>query len=713
MSAGESSLPGAGIFAGRQLGRYRIESKLGAGGMAEVFQALDTALDRRVAVKIITPAFAADSQFRERFLREAKVVASLDHPHILPLFDVGEEEGLPFLVMPLVAGGTLAEHLRGRRPLPLEQVALWVAQIGSALDAAHGAGILHRDVKPGNILIGQGGRLLLSDFGIARLGEVTTRLTRTGTVIGTPIYMAPEVAHGEVAGHQADLYSLAVMAFEMLTGRPPFEGESVLSILHQHAVKPPPLVRSLAASLPAAIDEAIGRGLAKEPQGRPSTCTAFAETLLAALPTEVRASLSSGLALALPEQGQTLELQQGAASFLPSHLMTTLHAADTPSAAASPSGPSPASTPMPSTTFFAPPRAKRPSLPVIGLLALVFLLGGLLVWQFLRPPSSRPTVAAPAPPALSPGGGTSASSAVAEVPKAPEPVPAPAPVPERRPALGAQAPSREALDPEMLPADLGALRDLLTNPRLQELRSLGTRPSADAFSSAALALAEEARSGRLSEELIEPLVQFTQAGVAYLTGDDVTASRDLQAALASENVLSAVGPSSPLHLLAPAVREPGAYAPWELAIAFGDPRHNAATEIAARIGGGDPRLQLASAFIHRLDRQPLQVAEKAGPAYKIFLGKGSRDLAAVAAQLVAEAYTSEGRHDDAIFWYRKAIETRSSFTTIIGLQAATRLREMRRFDESVKMLKLSCDNGSEAACRRLERPSRRRGRGGS
>src|SRR5664279_2665449 len=229
------------IAIGGTLGRYRLDALLGRGGMAEVFRATDTKLARTVAVKVILATHAVEGHFLERFLREARMVASLEHPNILPVYDFGEESGVPFLVMPYLPGGSLRDRLKAG-PVPLAVASSWIVQLSDALDAAHAAGVLHRDVKPANVLLGKDDRLFLADFGIAKLLESQTGLTATGVVVGTPIYMAPEQAQGHPASPATDRYALAVVAFEILAGRPPFEGDSVLSLMHQHVATPPPML---------------------------------------------------------------------------------------------------------------------------------------------------------------------------------------------------------------------------------------------------------------------------------------------------------------------------------------------------------------------------------------------------------------------------------------------------------------------------------------
>jgi serine/threonine protein kinase len=266
---------------GQRLGRYELLASIGRGGMAEVYRARDTKLGRDVAVKLVLPSYG-EPEFIERFLREARLVASLEHPHILPVYDFGEDQGRPFLVVPLVDGGSLENRL-GRGVVSLAKVSEWIRALAGALDFAHARGVLHRDVKPANVLLADGDRPFLSDFGIAKAGDATSKLTATGVVLGTPSYMAPELALGRPAGAASDIYALAVMAYELLAGGPPFSGDSALAVLHQHAHTPPPRLSLRAGHLPPAVDRVFDRALAKDPAARHGTAMEFATELAAAL----------------------------------------------------------------------------------------------------------------------------------------------------------------------------------------------------------------------------------------------------------------------------------------------------------------------------------------------------------------------------------------------------------------------------------------------
>ncbi len=276
------------------LGSYRLLEQVGQGGMATVYRAIQPGLDREVAVKVL-PAILASQESRERFRREARTVAHLRHPNVVTVFDYGEDESVPYLVCEFVDGGTLASRLAA--PLPLHEVVSLLRPVADALDYAHHHSVLHRDVKPSNILLTAEGVPVLADFGVAKmLGRVATpaeggtstflnTLTEPGTLQGTPAYMAPEHATGQPVGEAADLYSLAVVAYEMLTGRVPFDGETPLTVLLAHANAALPSPQSLNPELPDAAEAALLRGLAKQPEQRFPTATAFIDALDAALAT--------------------------------------------------------------------------------------------------------------------------------------------------------------------------------------------------------------------------------------------------------------------------------------------------------------------------------------------------------------------------------------------------------------------------------------------
>jgi serine/threonine-protein kinase len=271
---------------GRRLDRYELQAPLGRGGMASVYQALDITLQRPVAVKVLRAGPYADDS-AERFLREARTLASLRHPHIVRVYDYGEQGDLRYIVQELLPGPTLQQELldlqlRGTAPAlaTVEQV---VAQVAGALDYAHGRGVVHRDLKPANLIRNSDGAIVLADFGIARVAEEQGQ-TRTGMIVGTPSYLSPEQAAGRGGiTAAADIYALGVVLFELLTGRLPFDGDSGMAIVMAHLTQPPPPPSAVRPGLPHAVDAVVLRALEKDPAARYATAGALADALRVAL----------------------------------------------------------------------------------------------------------------------------------------------------------------------------------------------------------------------------------------------------------------------------------------------------------------------------------------------------------------------------------------------------------------------------------------------
>jgi hypothetical protein len=262
-------------------GRYELLREIARGGMAVVWEAQDTLLDRHVAIKLLHAQFAADPEFLERFRREARAAAKLSHPNIVPIYDVGEdtETKTPFIVMELVEGGNLKEHIHRSAPLSNAEIRSIGAALASALEYAHKRGLIHRDVKPQNVLLGDDGRPRLTDFGIAQAIESSTGLTRTGAVMGSVHYLAPELARGRPASALSDVYGLGAVLYEMATGRVPFEADTDLAVALAHVEQTPAAPRALNARLAPDLERIILRSLAKAPEQRFPSAGALAYEL--------------------------------------------------------------------------------------------------------------------------------------------------------------------------------------------------------------------------------------------------------------------------------------------------------------------------------------------------------------------------------------------------------------------------------------------------
>ncbi len=325
---------------GRTLGNYRLVEQIGLGGMATVYKAYDPDTDRYVAIKVLPQYFSQDPTFRERFQREAKAIAKLEHLHILPIFAYGEDEGTAYMAMRYLQAGTLTDRIR-QGPLPLSEASRLLNQIASALDHAHTYGVLHRDIKPSNVLLDANGNAFLTDFGIAKMVEATLDLTGGG-ILGTPAYMSPEQCRGNTELTPAsDQYSLGIVLYEMITGRAPFWAETPIALIHMQLNDPLPLPRQLRPGLPQDAERVILKALAKEPGSRYQSCGAMAS------------AFAQAVAQASPEQPVART-----PAALPVDDATMPHA---------PAGP----------TRAAPPPGRRLPAWVFGLIALL-VVGGLI-----------------------------------------------------------------------------------------------------------------------------------------------------------------------------------------------------------------------------------------------------------------------------------------------------------------------------------------------
>ena len=267
-----------------KLGPYQLLSLLGVGGMSEIYRAHDPRLDREVAMKVLPLDLARQPGFLERFRREAHVIAMLEHPNIMPIYDFGEENGVMYVVMPLIEGGTLRDRILKRGACTLRETASLLYQVAQALQEAHQHGLVHRDVKPANILIAPGERAVLADFGIVRALGDDRELTQEGMGIGTAEYMSPEQASGEKIDHRADIYALGIVLFQALTGRVPFTSTVPYKTAYNQVHEPPPLPRSIKPTILPAVEAVILKALAKDPAQRYQSAEAFGVALAAATP---------------------------------------------------------------------------------------------------------------------------------------------------------------------------------------------------------------------------------------------------------------------------------------------------------------------------------------------------------------------------------------------------------------------------------------------
>ena len=259
---------------GMMLGPYRIIGQIGQGGMATVYKAYHAAMDRYVAVKVLPPELARSDQFRGRFQQEARIIANLEHKHILPVYDFGESEGIYYFVMRYLESGSLKDRIQ-KEPLSLEEINKIFTQLAEALDYAHQRGVIHRDVKPANALLDTHGDLYLTDFGIAKMLESSTSFTTTGQLTGTPAYMSPEQAQGEKLDQRTDVYSLGIMLFEMVTGRVPFDAETPWAVVIKQINAPLPLPSSIKPDIHPEFERVLLKALTKDRNDRYASCGEF------------------------------------------------------------------------------------------------------------------------------------------------------------------------------------------------------------------------------------------------------------------------------------------------------------------------------------------------------------------------------------------------------------------------------------------------------
>jgi len=354
-------------------GKYKIARILGKGGMGTVYLAHDITLEREVAIKVLPPDIGQDEQIIRRFQQEAKTAAKLDHPNIIPIYRVESEGGLNYFVMKYVSGTSLEDVLETREPLALDYIQRVLWEAGCALGHAHQRGVVHRDVKPANIMFDHDGRVMLADFGISKALQAATGFTATGMIIGTPHYMAPEQAKGTPVDGRADQYSLGVVGYRMITGELPFSGDSIHTILYKQIFEPVPTPKALRAEIPGFLSAAITRAMSKDPELRFPTMEAFATAVWPEQPV-------SAVATTTPQR--------------PIRGPGTRAAADAPTQVSVPPAYA-ATTPLPAARQpIAPPPRRRSHAGVIGVaLAAVLAIGGYLVFgRGAEPQAATPTV---------------------------------------------------------------------------------------------------------------------------------------------------------------------------------------------------------------------------------------------------------------------------------------------------------------------------------
>jgi hypothetical protein len=456
------------LSAGSNVGPYRIIEPVGRGGMASVFKAYEASLDRYVALKVLPPEFLHDPTFAERFRREAQTIARLEHPQIIPIFayDIDAASGTPWMAMRLISGGSLSQRIKRGRLAPAECARI-LKDVGDALDYAHSAGVIHRDVKPQNVLLDDSGRVYLADFGIAKMVEASAHMTATGMITGTPQYMAPEQALGKSIDKSIDIYALGIVAYELFTGRVPFSADTPVAVLMKQASEPMPLPP--VNEVPEEVTRAILRATAKDPAARWPSASAFARAITNAT-THVGSVAATGVMSALPQEtvaGMTAPQMNAGAE--------TVAGAPAVARTAAPA-------PAPPRVGPKPPQSNRHAGAGLGVAALVLfglaLAGaaatymGYRYWQGTQtataPTAATPTPIVPATPVTEPSPVAVAAATPAPVsqPTQPPTTSTPAPASAGTPA------SEPAPDPA---EELKEIREHLTPAQRRALMNMPRR----------------------------------------------------------------------------------------------------------------------------------------------------------------------------------------------------------------------------------------------
>jgi len=396
-------------------GKYRIEKLLGKGGMGAVFLAHDLTLEREVAIKVLPPDVAQDEQVVRRFQQEAKTAAKLDHPNIIPIYRVESEGGLNYFVMKYISGTSLEDLLEKKEPLPVPEIQRILWEAACAIGHAHQRGVVHRDVKPANIMFDHDGRVMLTDFGISKALQAATGFTATGMIIGTPHYMAPEQGKGAPVDGRADQYSLGVVGYRMITAELPFNGDSVHTIIYKHIYEPPPLASAKRPGIPGFLAVAISRALSKEPDQRFPTMEEFATAVWPEQP------------VAAPVKGRSAPRPRPPAPPAPRA------AADAPTEITGAP-----TTPLPRGRT--PPKRRSRTPAVLGLVVVAAGVGGYLLLG--RGSAERGVVPSVTPPG--PTVDTVRIQDTVRVPAPPSPPAAPPSAPKAKPKPREVAPAAEA-----------------------------------------------------------------------------------------------------------------------------------------------------------------------------------------------------------------------------------------------------------------------------